>query len=132
MTDKWMYVLKNVSRLLDKPASLQEHIFTRFFEVTDIKRFSPEDVIQYEASLKAYRDNNNTITSAIEKGTIKVKKKGRKEWHEEGLMEGLKQGLAEDEKNKAFETARNLKQLHLPTEQIQKATGLTAEEIEKL
>ena len=120
MMDKWMYVLKNVTRLLDKPATLQDIVFTRFFEAADIKKFTPEDVLQYEASLKAYRDNNNTLTSAIEKGYNKGIKKGRKE------------GLKEGEKNKAKEIARNLKQLNMPTEQIQKATGLTAEEIEKL
>lgn len=124
MMDKWMFVLKNLSRLLSKPASLQERIFTRFFEVADIKRFTPEDRMQYEASLKAYRDNNNTLSSAIEKGYTK----GRKE----GIAEGRKKGIAEGRKEEKLAIARNLKAAGVPTEVIMQGTGLTATEIEKL
>ena len=116
MMDKWIYALKNISRLLDKPAALQERIFTRFFELADIKKFSPEDMLQYEASLKAYRDNNNIMQTAEDKGV------------EKGIAIGRKEG----EKNKALEIARNLKAAGMPAEQIASITGLTADEIEKL
>ena len=116
MMDKWIYALKNISRLLDKPAALQERIFTRFFELADIKKFSPEDMLQYEASLKAYRDNNNIMQTAEDKGV------------EKGIAIGRKEG----EKNKALEIARNLKASSVATEIIMQSTGLTAEDIEKL
>jgi len=124
MMDKWMYVLKNVSRLLDKPASLQDRVFTRFFEAADIKKFTPEDVLQYEASLKAYRDNNNTIQTAEEKGYNKGIKKGRKE--------GIKQGKAEGAKQEKIAIAKDMKSDGLPVATIAKYTGLTAEEITEL
>jgi len=124
MIDKWMYVLKNVSRLLDKPASLQERIFTRFFEVADIKKFTPEDVIQYEASLKAYRDNNNTLSCAIEKGYNKGIKKG--------IKEGRKEGLAEGRNQEKISIAKDMKSDGLPIATIAKYTGLPHEDIEKL
>ena len=128
MMDKWMFVLKNLSRLLSKPASLQERIFTRFFEVADIKRFTPEDRMQYEASLKAYRDNNNTLSSAIEKGYTKGRKEGIAEGRKKGIAEGLEQGRKEEK----LAIARNLKAAGVPTEVIMQSTGLTATEIEKL
>ena len=45
--DKWLYVLKNLSRLDERPAALKEKVFT---------------------SLKAYRDVKNSIDTALEKG----------------------------------------------------------------
>ena len=136
MMDKWMYVLKNVSRLLDRPASLRDRIFTRFFEVADIKKFTPEDMLQYEASLKAYRDNTNTIKTAEDKGVKKGMELGLKKGIEKGLKKGRKEGLekgkAEGQKAKAVEIARNMKQKGMDTKTIADITGLTAKEIKNL
>ena len=62
--DKWLFVLRNLSRLMERPAALQERIFTRLFEQAEIAKFSPEDQRQYEDSIKAYRDINNAINTA--------------------------------------------------------------------
>ena len=51
---------------------------------------------------------------------------------EEGIQQGEKLGLEKGEKNKAIEIAKRLKQMELKIQDIQKATGLTKEEIEKL
>ena len=40
MLDKWMYVLKNLSRLTERPAELQERIFRRLFEAARIAAFT--------------------------------------------------------------------------------------------
>ena len=64
--DKWMYVLKNLSRLLARPAALQERIFTRLFEAAEIARFSPGQLREYEDSVKAYRDVVNAVNTAKE------------------------------------------------------------------
>ncbi|MBM6891498.1 PD-(D/E)XK nuclease family transposase, partial [Bacteroides caecigallinarum] len=32
MFDKWMFVIRNLSRLMDRPLALQERVFTRLFE----------------------------------------------------------------------------------------------------
>ena len=64
MLDKWLFVLRNLSRLMERPAALQERIFTRLFELAEIAKFSPEDQRQYEDSIKAYRDINNAINTA--------------------------------------------------------------------
>jgi len=36
--DKWLYALKNLSRLLERPAILQERIFRMFFNVASQRR----------------------------------------------------------------------------------------------
>lgn len=38
--DKWMYVLKNLSSLMDRPVALQERIFERVFSIAEIAQFS--------------------------------------------------------------------------------------------
>lgn len=36
MFDKWMFVLKNLSRLMERPTALQERVFTRLFQQAEI------------------------------------------------------------------------------------------------
>lgn len=55
-----------------------------------------------------------------------------REGKEEGLKEGMEKGLKEGKEEGVKETAKKLKGLGIPTETIVRATGLTAEEIEKL
>ena len=65
---------------------------------------------------------------------------GEKKGRAEGFAEGEKSGFSKGEKSgiergaaqKEREIAKNLKSLKLPMEQIKAATGLSAEEIEKL
>ena len=39
--DKWMFVLRNLAQLLERPAALQERVFKRLFEQAEIARFTP-------------------------------------------------------------------------------------------
>ena len=64
MFDKWLFVLRNLSRLFERPKALQEKVFTKLFEQAEIARFSPEERRGYEDSVKAYRDINNAINTA--------------------------------------------------------------------
>ena len=66
--DKWLYVLKNLSRLDERPAALKEKVFTKLFEEAEIAKFTPTELKEYEDSLKAYRDVKNSIGTALEKG----------------------------------------------------------------
>lgn len=50
----------------------------------------------------------------------------------QGLAEGKSLGLAEGSRQKALETARNLRSMGLSIENISKATGLTVQEVEQL
>lgn len=110
--DKWMFVLKNLSRLMERPAALQERVFNRLFEAAEIARFSPEKLYAYEESLKVYRDWNNVIDTATLKGEAK--------------------GRAEGELIKARAIARNLKNIGLSIADIATATGLSPAEINSL
>ena len=80
--DKWLFVLRNLSRLLERPAALQERVFNRLFETAEISKFSKEQYEAYEDSLKVYRDWKNTINTAHNKG----REEGRKEGEAIGMQ----------------------------------------------
>lgn len=51
--DKWMFVLKNLARLMERPTALQERVFNRLFEAAEIAQFSKENLYAYEVSVSA-------------------------------------------------------------------------------
>jgi len=110
--DKWLYVLKNLENLTDRPVKLRERIFNKLFEQAEISSFDDEEYSEYEKSLKTYRDLKNSIDTA------------RGEGREEGRKEGR-----EEEK---ITIAEKMKQQNVPLEIISRSTGLRIEEIEKL
>ena len=110
--EKWMFVLKNLYRLLDRPKALQERIFTQLFEQAEIAKYTPAERIQYENSVKVWRDNDNTVNTAYDKG----------------FSVGEIKGKAEEKLN----TAKRMKSDGLSADLIAKYTGLSIEEINQL
>ena len=72
------------------------------------------------------------VKEAAEKAEKKGKKLGLKEGEEKGIQKGKKLGFKEGEKQKAIEIAKALLKKGLDTAFIVDATGLTAEEVEKV
>ena len=66
--DKWLYLLRNLSRLDKQPAALKEKVFSKLFEEAEIARFTPIELHAYEDSMKAYRDFKNSIDTAVMQG----------------------------------------------------------------
>ena len=114
--DKWLYVLKNLSRLDERPAALKEKVFTKLFEEAEIAKFTPTELKEYEDSLKAYRDVKNSIDTALEKG--------REEGREEGRAEGREQ--------RNIEIAKKMLAAGMDIDTVIKMTDLSKSEIEKL
>lgn len=146
--DKWLYVLKNLSRLDERPSALKEKVFTKLFEEAEIAKFTPTELKEYEDSLKAYRDVKNSIDTALEKGReegmakglekgmAKGLEKGREEGMakgmEKGMAKGLEKGREEGMEKEKISTARRLLSMGLSEEQVSTATELPLEEIQKL
>lgn len=114
--DKWMFVLKNMTRLLERPAELQNRVFKRLFEAAEVAKFSPTQKAAYEESLKVYRDIVNVVDTA----------------HEKGIAEGMERGIEKGKTEEKLSIAKNMKSLGLPTEQIMQITCLTADDINRL
>lgn len=91
--DKWMFAIKNLSALNDKPVALKEQVFTRLFRIAEIAKFSEKEKYAYEESLKKMWDNYATLESSFTEGQKKGKEEGLKQGKEEGLKQGLEKGL---------------------------------------
>ena len=118
--DKWLYVLRNLSRLDSQPDYLRNEIFNRLFSEAEIAQFSKVELREYEDSLKAYRDIKNSLDTAKAEGRA------------EGLVEGRAEGRAEGRSETLVEVAKNLLSIGTPIESIMKATGLSEEEIKSM
>lgn len=106
MYDKWMYVLRNLSSLMQRPAALQERVFTRLFEQAEIAKFSPQELRSYEDSVNAYRDIVNAINTA-------EKKK---------FAEGMAEGVAK--------VAKAMLNKGMDIDTVAELTGLTHEQLD--
>jgi predicted transposase/invertase (TIGR01784 family) len=102
--DKWMYVLKNLHHLQNRPVKLQEKVFEKLFSEAEIAKLNPNEMKAYEESLKTYRDQYSVIETAKKEGASK----------------------------REVEIARAMKKDGHPVETIARYTGLEKEEIEKL
>lgn len=140
MFDKWMFVLRNLSGLLERPSALQDRVFNRLFKAAEIAAFSPQRRSEYWESLKNYRDWKNVLDTNMKKSYVKGREEGLAEGIEKGLAEGIEKGLAEgiekgrvegimEEKRKS---ARALKALGVASEIISQSTGLSKEEVDRL
>lgn len=64
--DKWLFLLKNISRLERMPGKFKKSIFAKFFEVAEIANYNKDERMAYQDSLKYYRDFKNVIDTAVE------------------------------------------------------------------
>ena len=124
LLDKWLYAIKNLATLMERPKALQEAVFKRLFEQAEIAAFNRDELYDYRESQKDFWDLNSAIETA--------EKKGRAEGRAEGLAEGLAEGEKKGEKKGIIKTAKNMKAEGLPASLIAKMTGLPEEEIDKL
>ncbi len=102
--DKWLYVLKNMSRMDKIPVYLRKPIFEKLFGIAEYTNLTKEEKEMYDTSMKHKWDNKNVVDHA----------------RKEAKLEG------------AREIAGKLKKEGLSIEFIAETTGLTIEEIEKL
>ena len=104
MFDKWMFVLRNLSRLLERPKALQDRVFQKLFEQAEIAKYSEAERRLYEASQKEYWDYTSTLETAERKGIQKEK----------------------------IETIHRLQAMGLSVEQIAQGADVEIEEVKKL
>jgi predicted transposase/invertase (TIGR01784 family) len=112
MFDKWMFVLQNLYRLLERPKALQDRVFKKLFEQAEIAKYSEAERWEYEASQKEYWDNYSVVKTAERKGEIK----------------GLQQGVQQEK----IETIHRLQAMGLSVEQIAQGAGMEVKEVKKL
>ena len=122
------------------PDALKEQVFNRLEELAAVANLSMEDRIAYDKALDRYRVSRiveeDARRAGWKQGLEEGREKGLEEGRAKGMAEGMEKGMAEGmEKGKNEEKraiARNLKALGLTSEQIQAATGLSAQEIDRV
>lgn len=115
--DKWLYVIRNLAALMERPRVLQEKVFAHLFEAAEIAKFSRVERYEYEESLKAYRDWFSVMATAELRGEERGKEKG--------LKEGLEKGRIEER----LRNARGLKARGVDADIIAQVTGLSEDDI---
>lgn len=115
--DKWLYVIRNLAALMERPRVLQEKVFAHLFEAAEIAKFSKGERYEYEESLKAYRDWFSVMATAESRGEERGKEKG--------LKEGLEKGRIEER----LRNARGLKARGVDADIIAQVTGLSEDDI---
>ena len=128
ITDKWLYALKNLPRLLERPKALQERIFSKFFEVAEVAALPKEEYAKYWESEKVFYDNQGAFMTADNKGYSRGVAEGRAQ----GVAEGHAQGVAEGRIAERQANARKMKSKGMSAEDIAEITGLALEDIEVL
>ena len=130
--NKWLYALKNLYKLTQRPKALCDKVFDRLFEEAEIARFTPQEQREYEASKMAYRDIKNSIDTAEREG----KEEGLAEGMEKGLAEGMEKGLAEGmEKGmnqRSLEIARKMLANGMDAATVMEITGLAESQLQQL
>lgn len=111
--EKWLYVLRHLEKLDKIPPKLTEKIFERLFDIAEIAKFNREQLLQYEDSLKYYRDLKNSFDTA----------------REDGREEGWEEGRQEGKQERNIEIAKAMLKEGFDIKTIVKITGLTEEMI---
>ena len=78
--DKWLFLLKHLAELNDRPNPLEEIVFRDLFAAAEIANFSQAEQNNYQNSLKYYRDMNNVVDTS------------RQEGEKEGVIKGIEIG----------------------------------------
>ena len=110
--DKWMYAIKNLSALNDKPVALKEQVFTRLFRIAEIAKFFEKEKFAYQGSLKKMWDNSAVLEKSYTDG------------HNDGKAEGKVEGKAEGKAEERLSIAKNLKEIGISPKDIFKATEI--------
>ncbi|AOX00448.1 hypothetical protein BJP34_14160 [Moorena producens PAL-8-15-08-1] len=128
--DKWLFVLKNLSELQNRPQPFQESVFNQLFDVAEIANFSRTEQDNYQNSLKYYRDMNNIVETSRQEGLLQ----GREEGLQEGRAEGLKQGREEGAQRERALILRLLSRSlgEIPSELQQQILQLSLDKLEGL
>jgi predicted transposase/invertase (TIGR01784 family) len=106
--DKWLYFIKHLEDFQSIPEIFKDTIFQQAFQKAEIAKYDIDERVEYEQSLKVYRDLKGVIDAAFDEGEIK------------GEIKGI------------AKVAKSLKENGFSFEIIAQNTGLSIEEIENL
>ena len=113
-------LLKHMDSWDRMPEGLKGQVFERLAHLAAVANLSEADEIAYEKALDQYYIDQTVRHDEYVKG------------HEKGIKKGIEIGKAEGIEQGKLATARNMKSEGIASDIIQRCTGLSLEEIEKL
>ncbi len=126
--ERIIYVLKHLDALKRMPWILQDAVFKKLSEITEIALMNKDDRKKYDESLRHYRDTLIVMEGQYLEGEQKGRAEGWAEGRAEGRAEGEKKGREEGIRT----TALKMKQKGLPADLIAEMTGMSIADIETL
>ena len=93
--DKWLYALRFLSKLQNRPKALQERIFEKLFTIAEVAKLNETERYDYEESVRVYRDIKNSIDTAFDEGKMEGEQIGIKKGEKIGIEKGKAEGKAE-------------------------------------
>ena len=106
------------------PFKAQKAIFEKLLDVAEVANLNESQRLEYDATLKAYRDYINTVRTSD--------RIAREEGMKQGMKQGMAQGLIRGRVETNQENALRMKQKGYPLEDIADITGLSVDEIAAL
>ncbi len=123
--EKWLYFIQHLEDFENIPKLFEKDIvFIDAFTKAELGNLDRTAHMEYENSLKVYRDLKNVIDTATDTGVNRG--------YQLGKMEGIIEGIMEGKMEEKIKIAQSLKKMGMSSEIIIQATGLTKEEIEKI
>ena len=116
MLDKWCFALTHISTLDRLPDELRTEAFERLFKACEIARFEPEVKLKYEKEMITERDYYNMLNTA----------------RADGIAAGLAEGEARGRAEGRAEIIRKMLDSGMDNETIQRITGISPENIQRL
>ena len=107
--DKWLFVLKNLSRLKKIPVILNSRVFSQLFDIAAVVNLNKEELMKYQTDLMASWDEYAVRETLLEEG--------REEGRGEGKEEIIKYMIINEK---------------LSDSRITKLTGVPAEVVKKI
>ncbi|MBQ1936293.1 MAG: PD-(D/E)XK nuclease family transposase, partial [Bacteroidales bacterium] len=111
--EKWVFSMRNMHKLKDKPSNFNENSLTRLYDLSKFANFDTNEYQLYKNSLMFVSDYKNTIEYAKEEGREIGRAEGRAEGREIERMAIIKNMIA------SGMTAEQISELtQIPIEQI--------------
>jgi conserved hypothetical protein (putative transposase or invertase) len=111
--DRWMYLLKSLPTLQDRPKEIQGKTFDKLFKMAEINKLTPQEMKDYNKSILEYSDVRDAANYA----------------REEGFKDGIEEGVEKGRKERDIEIAKILLSENKSIDTIIKYTAKTVEDM---
>jgi predicted transposase/invertase (TIGR01784 family) len=123
--DRWLFCLKNLSRLNSRPTEVQGRTFEKLFKAAEIKKLTETDMETYNKSILEYQD----VRDAVDYAKEEYFEKGIERGIERGIEQGIERGAKQGRKEAIETTARKCLQEGMSIELVAKVTGLSVNQL---